>query len=74
MCPRDAEVVEGIRLLASTEGIFAETAGGVVVATYRKLLRDATGRILAEADGIVVAPRVSGSIAAPGSFLRVARR
>jgi len=36
----DEEIVEGIRLLASTEGIFAETAGGVVVATYRKLLRE----------------------------------
>lgn len=36
----DAEVIEGIRLLARTEGIFAETAGGVVVATYRKLLRE----------------------------------
>ena len=39
----DAEVVEGIRLLAETEGIFAETAGGVVVATLRKLL--ATGAL-----------------------------
>ena len=36
----DDEVVEGIKLLASTEGIFAETAGGVVVATYRKLLAE----------------------------------
>jgi threonine synthase len=34
----DDEIVEGIKLLARTEGIFAETAGGVVVATYRKLL------------------------------------
>jgi len=34
----DAEVVEGIRVLAETEGVFAETAGGVVVATLRKLL------------------------------------
>jgi threonine synthase len=33
----DEEVVDGIRLLARTEGIFAETAGGVVVATLRKL-------------------------------------
>ena len=33
----DDEVVEGIRLLARTEGIFAETAGGVVIATLRKL-------------------------------------
>ena len=36
----DDEVVEGIKLLARTEGIFAETAGGVVVATYRKLLAE----------------------------------
>jgi len=33
----DDEVVEGIRLLARTEGIFAETAGGVTVATLAKL-------------------------------------
>jgi threonine synthase len=33
----DEEVVEGIRLLARTEGIFAETAGGVVVATLKRL-------------------------------------
>jgi len=35
----DAEVVEGIRLLAETEGLFAETAGGVTVAVTRKLIR-----------------------------------
>src|SRR5664280_2121932 len=34
----DEEIVAGIRLLASTEGIFAETAGGVTVATLRRLL------------------------------------
>jgi threonine synthase len=33
----DDEIVEGIRLLARTEGIFAETAGGVTVATLAKL-------------------------------------
>lgn len=33
----DAEVVEGIRLLARTEGIFAETAGGVTVGVLAKL-------------------------------------
>jgi len=33
----DEEVVEGIRLLARTEGIFAETAGGVTVATLARL-------------------------------------
>ncbi len=36
----DEEVVEGIRLLAETEGIFAETAGGVTVAVTRKLLAE----------------------------------
>ena len=33
----DAEILEGIRLLARTEGIFAETAGGVTIATLAKL-------------------------------------
>jgi threonine synthase len=33
----DEEIVEGIGLLARTEGIFAETAGGVTVATLAKL-------------------------------------
>ena len=33
----DEEIVEGIRLLARTEGIFAETAGGVTVATLARL-------------------------------------
>ncbi len=36
----DDEIVDGIRLLARTEGIFGETAGGVTVATLRKLLAD----------------------------------
>jgi threonine synthase len=35
----DEEIVEGITLLAETEGIFAETAGGVTVAVLRKLVR-----------------------------------
>ena len=35
----DPEIVEGIRLLAETEGIFAETAGGVTVAVARKLIQ-----------------------------------
>ncbi len=33
----DDEIVEGIRLLAETEGIFAETAGGVTVAVLKKM-------------------------------------
>ena len=34
----DDEVVEGIRLLAECEGIFAETAGGVTTACARRLV------------------------------------
>jgi threonine synthase len=34
----DPEIVEGITLLAETEGIFAETAGGVTVAVLKKLV------------------------------------
>lgn len=39
----DEEIVEGIKLLAETEGIFTETAGGVTVAVTRKLIEH--GRI-----------------------------
>ncbi|MEJ7765214.1 MAG: threonine synthase [Acidimicrobiales bacterium] len=52
----DDEIVEGIRLLARTEGIFAETAGGVTVATLAKL----AGAGVVRADERVVA-YVTGS-------------
>jgi threonine synthase len=39
----DQEVVETIKLLASTEGIFTEPAGGVTIACLKKLVQD--GRI-----------------------------
>lgn len=35
----DDEIVEGIKLLAQTEGVFAETAGGVTVGALRKLVK-----------------------------------
>jgi threonine synthase len=35
----DEEVVDGIKLLAQTEGIFAETAGGVTIGVLRKLVK-----------------------------------
>jgi threonine synthase len=35
--PADAESLEGVSLLARTEGLFAETAGGTVVAAARRL-------------------------------------
>jgi threonine synthase len=47
----DEEIVEGMLLLAQTEGIFTETAGGVTVATLRKLA--AAGAL--DPDGVTVA-------------------
>ncbi|HEY3198361.1 MAG TPA: threonine synthase [Nitrospirales bacterium] len=35
----DEEIVEGMTLLAQTEGIFAETAGGVTVGVLKKLVK-----------------------------------
>jgi threonine synthase len=34
----DAEIIEGMKLLAETEGIFTETAGGTTVAVLKKLV------------------------------------
>jgi threonine synthase len=48
----DDEVREGIVTLARTEGIFAETAGGVTVATLRKLV--ATGQLDPDAETVVL--------------------
>ncbi|GHF61778.1 threonine synthase [Amycolatopsis bartoniae] len=48
----DEEVVEGIRLLARTEGIFTETAGGVTVATTKKLIE--TGKLDPEAETVLL--------------------
>jgi threonine synthase len=39
----DEEIIEGIKLLAETEGVFTETAGGTTVAVLRKLAQQ--GRI-----------------------------
>src|SRR5580658_4061006 len=40
----DDEIVEGIQLLARTEGIFAETAGGVTIATLGRLAAEGVVR------------------------------
>jgi threonine synthase len=45
------EIVEGIRLLARTEGIFTETAGGVTIATLKRLAEEGVVR----PDEVVVA-------------------
>ncbi|MEM1368116.1 MAG: threonine synthase, partial [Cyanobacteria bacterium P01_H01_bin.15] len=43
----DAEIVEGMKLLAETEGIFTETAGGTTIAVLKKLVE--AGKIDPEA-------------------------
>jgi threonine synthase len=53
----DAEIVDSIKLLAETEGIFAETAGGTTLAVTRKLI--AQGRLTAK-DRIVIAVTGNG--------------
>jgi len=64
----DAEIVDGIRLLAATEGIFAETAGGVTVATLRRLLRagsidpDAETVVLNTGDGLKTVDAVAPAV------------
>ncbi|WP_007518904.1 threonine synthase [Pseudofrankia saprophytica] len=47
----DDEIVEGMRLLARTEGIFGETAGGVTVANLRRQLRE--GLLDPEAETVI---------------------
>jgi threonine synthase len=48
----DPEIVNSIRLLARTQGIFGETAGGVTVGVLRKLL--ATGQLDPEAETVII--------------------
>jgi threonine synthase len=47
----DDEVRDGIQLLARTEGVFAETAGGVTVATLKKLIE--SGQLDPDAETVV---------------------
>jgi threonine synthase len=47
----EEEIVEAMELLARTEGIFAETAGGVTLAATRKLVNE--GRIGADEPVVV---------------------
>ena len=53
--PTDAEALAGIRLLAETEGLFAETAGGTVVAATERLAKAG-----AFADGRTVVLLITG--------------
>ncbi len=47
----DQEIIEGIKLLASTEGIYTETAGGVTIAVTKKLIEQG---VLPKDESIVV--------------------
>jgi threonine synthase len=74
----DEEVVEGIQLLARTEGIFTETAGGTTVANLKKLVE--TGQLDPEAETVIinsgdglktldaVADRVGPKVTIPASY------
>src|ERR1700742_778832 len=78
----DEEVIEGIRLPARTEGIFAETAGGVTVATAKKLIEtgqldpDAHTVLLITGDGLktldAVADRIGPKATVPPNAAAVA--
>jgi len=71
----DTELVDAIQLLASTEGIFAETAGGVTLAVLRKLLKegqidpDARTVVINSGDGLKTPDAVADSI---GTFTPIA--
>jgi threonine synthase len=70
----DAELVDAIRLLAATEGVFAETAGGVTLAVLRKLLSaghidpEARTVIINSGDGLKTPDAVADAIPAPDSI------
>lgn len=67
----DEEVVEGIKLLAETEGIWAETAGGVTIAALKKLVqrgiikRDELVVALVTGAGVKTSEAISNSIREP---------
>lgn len=67
----DAEIIEGIKLLAETEGIFTETAGGTTVAVLKKLVEagkidpDETTVVYITGNGLKTQEAVQGYIGEP---------
>ena len=67
----DEEIVEGMKMLAATEGIFAETAGGVTVAATRKLVqqgvigRDDVTVISVTGNGLKTQEALAGALRVP---------
>jgi threonine synthase len=60
----DPEVLEGIKLLAQTEGIWTETAGGVTVSVTKKLVEQ--GRF--DRDDVVVIAITGNGLKTPEAF------
>lgn len=67
----DTEIIEGIKLLAETEGIFTETAGGTTVAVLKKLAEagkinpDETTVVYITGNGLKTQEAVQGYIGEP---------
>ena len=80
----DEETVDAISLLASTEGVFAETAGGVTLAVLRQLIKEgqldpaARTAIINSGDGLktpdAVAPTISTAAPIPATLAAFAER
>jgi threonine synthase len=67
----DEEIIDGIKMLARTEGIFAETAGGVTLACAKKLIetgkikKDETTVLCITGNGLKTQEALNGHTASP---------